>query len=127
MIGLYEEGREGGAPGLRMGVMEPRKKCVGRQPVVAMAVKSLARRGAQMQLPIVHMVYGMPSGPGDEEDLQARRPALTSSGVKVESPAAKASEGGIGRMVPEAKASRMAEMTAVHAIGSEGRSEEMEA
>ena len=61
----------------------------------------------------------MPSGPGDEEDRHARRAAVTSSGVKVESPAAEASVGGMGRIVPAVRASRMAEKTKAHATGSE--------
>ena len=61
----------------------------------------------------------MPSGPGDEEDLQARRAALTSSGENVESPAAEARDGGIGKMVPAASATRMVERIVAHASGSD--------
>jgi hypothetical protein len=48
VIGRKEEGEDAGvAPGLGIGVIEPRVKATGVAPSVAMEVKRWARRGAQ--------------------------------------------------------------------------------
>ena len=72
--------------------------------MLAMAEKSLAKRGDQRPLPIVHIVYGILSGPGEEEVWHDVRASWTSSTEKRAAPAAEARGGGIGRMEPSVMA-----------------------
>ncbi len=68
--------------------------------MLAMAEKSLAKRGDQRPLPIVHIVYGILSGPGEEDVWHDVRACWTSSTMKRATPAAEARGVGIGRMEP---------------------------
>ncbi len=89
-----------GLLGLGRGEIEPEWKEEGIEPVLAMAEKSLAKRGDHRPLPIVHIVYGRLSGPGEEAVWHDVRACWTSSTEKRAAPAAEARGGGIGSMEP---------------------------
>ena len=91
VMGRYAAGAaQSGASGLRMGVTVPRLKEGGGQPVVPMAVKRCARRGAQLSFPTRQAVKGSLSGPGEEQPGECERAMRTSAVDMVAAPAAKA-------------------------------------